>query len=550
MDKIILENFKVFRERTEFELAPITILTGKNSSGKSSVIKGLLLLADYIEQQGGPLANQLELRLLDGKYSEKHRLNIWENTTNWTQPENRTIQLAFEQKGIEYSFAFGGIDPKDSRGIFQESTVSDKAGRSSVFRRLSENDFQYEVPLALVEAIAMPSEYTPERVLAAIAETEQTLETLAQQKEQGSGTGLVAIISQEQKLESRLQLLQEQLGVLSSQETDTSETISEVLDLKDHPELLQKPLGSAIRMMVNRFYDNKASVAEAIKESEEETGINEDDSTESKHSENPKKETKPTDIAFQFTEELGKRSAFRLGHLSPNRVRQTRLFSRFDKSTAEFQKLINWYATTPLEGSSLKAFLEAWMQKLDIGTRLEVHNLEGEAATVKVHLPGKEQPADLADLGYGMSQLVAILLAILKLAYDAPGRIHTARDLRVATSPASALLIIEEAEANLHPNLQSKLADLFIAAYESFGIKFLLESHSEYLVRKLQLLIAKGLSPETAIIYYMDARNGVADVRPIQILADGMLSDHFGEGFFDEADTQAMGLFQVQNQKR
>ena len=36
-------NFKVFNELTNFEFAPVTILTGKNNSGKSSLIKALLL---------------------------------------------------------------------------------------------------------------------------------------------------------------------------------------------------------------------------------------------------------------------------------------------------------------------------------------------------------------------------------------------------------------------------------------------------------------------------------------------------------------------------
>ena len=39
-----IENFRVFKEMTYFEFAPLTILTGANNSGKSSVLKALLLL--------------------------------------------------------------------------------------------------------------------------------------------------------------------------------------------------------------------------------------------------------------------------------------------------------------------------------------------------------------------------------------------------------------------------------------------------------------------------------------------------------------------------
>jgi AAA15 family ATPase/GTPase len=39
---ISIDNFRVFKEKTEFEFAPITILTGTNSSGKSSLVDALI----------------------------------------------------------------------------------------------------------------------------------------------------------------------------------------------------------------------------------------------------------------------------------------------------------------------------------------------------------------------------------------------------------------------------------------------------------------------------------------------------------------------------
>lgn len=47
--KIGLQNFRVFKEMTDFELAPLTILTGANSSGKSSLFKALLLIGNNVE---------------------------------------------------------------------------------------------------------------------------------------------------------------------------------------------------------------------------------------------------------------------------------------------------------------------------------------------------------------------------------------------------------------------------------------------------------------------------------------------------------------------
>lgn len=38
-----IENFRIFKDYTEFDFAPLTLLTGANNSGKSSLIMVLLM---------------------------------------------------------------------------------------------------------------------------------------------------------------------------------------------------------------------------------------------------------------------------------------------------------------------------------------------------------------------------------------------------------------------------------------------------------------------------------------------------------------------------
>ena len=46
-----IKNFRVFDENgVSFEINPITILTGSNSSGKSSVVKAIFLLNSFLAQ--------------------------------------------------------------------------------------------------------------------------------------------------------------------------------------------------------------------------------------------------------------------------------------------------------------------------------------------------------------------------------------------------------------------------------------------------------------------------------------------------------------------
>ncbi|TXD53586.1 DUF3696 domain-containing protein [Polaribacter sp. IC066] len=111
-------------------------------------------------------------------------------------------------------------------------------------------------------------------------------------------------------------------------------------------------------------------------------------------------------------------------------------------------------------------------------------------------------------------------------------------------------LVIEEPEANLHPNLQAKLADVFVLANKTFGTHFILETHSEYLIRKLQYLSAKNeITQDDAVIYYFNADEYVNEnepkVKEIKINEFGGLSDSFGPGFYDEATNLKFELMKL-----
>ncbi len=88
------------------------------------------------------------------------------------------------------------------------------------------------------------------------------------------------------------------------------------------------------------------------------------------------------------------------------------------------------------------------------------------------------------------------------------------------------------------------LADMFVDAAKKFYIQFIIETHSEYLIRKLQYLTANkeheyNIKPEdTAMYYFSDPKTlkkGEKQIRRINIREDGILDGSFGTGFFDEA---------------
>jgi predicted ATPase len=111
------------------------------------------------------------------------------------------------------------------------------------------------------------------------------------------------------------------------------------------------------------------------------------------------------------------------------------------------------------------------------------------------------------------------------------------------------VIVIEEPEQNLHPKMQSKLAELFYSLAKDWGCKFLIETHSEYLVRKSQVIVAEeGFADEENLkennhfkVYYLPSDGLVPYEMKYRI--DGKFSNEFGPGFFDTASDLAFELF-------
>ncbi len=83
---------------------------------------------------------------------------------------------------------------------------------------------------------------------------------------------------------------------------------------------------------------------------------------------------------------------------------------------------------------------------------------------------------------------------------------------------------------------------------------FIIETHSEYLIRKLQFLTAsKKVGTDKSIIYYFNADKYVTanepKVKPIEIRKNGNLSDTFGPGFYDEISRLQFDLMMLNQEQ-
>jgi len=149
---------------------------------------------------------------------------------------------------------------------------------------------------------------------------------------------------------------------------------------------------------------------------------------------------------------------------------------------------------------------------------------------------------ELVDFGYGIKQLIIVLIQISVLAAKNIRMIEGYDDNGEYTYDyyEPSILLIEEPETNLHPKWQSLLADMFFEAYDKFNIQLVIETHSEYLIRKFQNLVAqKQIDGKKIKIFYLRTSNNTSEtkkqIETLNIQQDGTINYQvFDSGFFDE----------------
>ena len=86
--------------------------------------------------------------------------------------------------------------------------------------------------------------------------------------------------------------------------------------------------------------------------------------------------------------------------------------------------------------------------------------------------------ANLMDVGYGVSQSLPILVDVMTAAESDSGG-------RSRRRTAGRSFLLQQPEVHLHPRGQAQLANLFIEAYKKNGSRFLIETHSDYVVDRV-----------------------------------------------------------------
>jgi len=228
-------------------------------------------------------------------------------------------------------------------------------------------------------------------------------------------------------------------------------------------------------------------------------------------------------------------------YLEAVRANTKRIYTNDSQGTS-FNELILEYRSREIPDESL-IFTNKWLKIFDIADEIIFENIEGVATSI--FLVKNNKKIALADLGYGITQFLPILL---KIALEEPIRVKEEKDLVIVKK----LILLEEPETNLHPKLQSLIADFLLDAIKTFEVRFIIETHSEYIIRKCQILTAeKKLKTSDSLIYYFNQKANQKENQVIKIAINqnGSLTHDFGQGFFDEATNLKIELLKSKTDK-
>lgn len=172
--------------------------------------------------------------------------------------------------------------------------------------------------------------------------------------------------------------------------------------------------------------------------------------------------------------------------------------SRGDEKVGKYgenyiDQILEWERQKSNEFGELNSIL----RDLNLLYSIKSKQLLGGRFELRVKMQSKGVWALLADVGFGISQFLPIIVADLQLGAD-------------------STLFLAQPEIHLHPSVQAALGDYLVKQVNKKAKRYIVETHSEYLLNRIRLAVVKGhLKPSDLSIYYFE--NSVAGTQTYEI---------------------------------
>ncbi len=471
ISSISLHNYKAFSNVT-IPLRPLTILLGANSVGKSSILQMLMLLHQTVEERG---------------YKYSSALKIYGNYVNVGAYEN-----LFKAKNTKMPL---GIEI-DIESISLLESIRD-------MKKEYIRDFQMlcrYFPLKNLWELASTNIKSKKDFLAFVKKV------LAQVNKQGTKnykTDLLYFLKRstgftdEQLKKYSQDNVSNVYDFLSFLETELDKDILRVnyeISLKDNKLVISKLAistigGKTIIRIVSE--DNTIIDSDLISIDETEQTIigkffRQDKPLFDCINTDENEESSP--LAFIILQLLSRTigalgeefSEYKVNYVSPLRAHPKRYYM-LDKAkmTISLDTLDgDAIAEVLKENEDVKRNVNSWFSKF--GFKIDVKGFK--EVIHHVNVTQNNLSLDITDVGFGISQVLPIII-------------------QGFLSMNDSITIVEQPEIHLHPMMQADLGDLFIDITKKQTKKLVIETHSEYMLKRIRRRISEGvISPSMVSI--------------------------------------------------
>ena len=556
-NSIGLKNFRKFADFPESDLGDITILVGSNNSGKSTLVKALLLCIDNLKlmTMDDVFSNQdnyfefdtpkfrfdandfhdVKVKTFDRAIHNKFLEEYDEELGKTVSRLPATITFKFKSMNFSFEIEVTG-ERRQYRptGDVISISITDYNEGTRFYTHYINRTMSYEVLNNVeLEQVALLDKLYEEynKITADIekANAEGRLETISD------------AIKQRDKIIS-------QVNSLFDREGDDKEfSWSEVMKMFDRLQTSKRPVKVAYEMPLDYLNNKEPVVLNIIS-----TFINfatakltndQDESIDNKNKRVELKEQYRQAIALDIDSIRKTKerleiflNSIRAEYISVHAAHQNTIYNVNDRNDYLAQTIHEFCRERIQPGEDEYEFIRTWMKRFGIGSDFSIKAIEAEVYLLFIKDDEYAGLQHLADKGMGAIQIMVLLLKLATIMHRDQTR-------------TSSLIIIEEPEQNLHPKYQSILADLFEDAANNHSCNFVIETHSEYLVRKTQVLVAESKYKDEQDlwvnnpfkVYYLPEDG--SERFEMKYKTSGRFANKFHTGFFDTASELAFDLF-------
>ena len=207
-------------------------------------------------------------------------------------------------------------------------------------------------------------------------------------------------------------------------------------------------------------------------------------------------------------------------YLGPLRARPQRVYNVSGETPQDVGHAGERFADVLISARSgaLEAKVDEWMAKFDIAAKVTLEQMGPGFFYVQLTNPFTKVPVNLADAGFGGSQVIPIIVEGFFAQED-------------------ALILLEQPEIHLHPRAQGVLGDLLVDIAKEER-RLIVETHSEHMLGRIQTNIAEGsIAKDDVAVYYFQPSETGTRVRELvmddngQFESEGLPDDFFTQGY-------------------